>query len=170
MSVSKKDYTITIEDQEKEEDRSMNWFSNKVNNPHSPNKMKSLSPKNKLHNNNKVFTTLEIKRTISSEKIPENPLLPSFKRQTSSPLIQIPQNNNNNDPFSLNPGSKEKVSFKSFKIIKVLGSGAFGKVFLVLNFFIFLIHKINNNVYKLVGGGLYVFIKFVIIFVFCWIQ
>lgn len=138
LSISKKDYTITIEDQEKEEDRSMNWFSNRANNTSSPNKVKTLPPNIKT-TNNKVFNAVDIKRTTSSDKLPppehkENPFLPSLRRQTSTPLLstkEIKQEDELGGPISLENIEAEKVNFKSFKIIKVLGSGAFGKVFMV---------------------------------------
>ena len=66
----------------------------------------------------------------------ENPFLPSLKRQTSSPLLNMKEAKQEKEddfggPISLEHIEAEKVNFKSFKIIKVLGSGAFGKVFMV---------------------------------------
>lgn len=140
LSISKKDYTITIEDQEKEEDRSMNWFSNRANNANSPNKVKTLPPSIKSANS-KVFNAFDIKRTTSTDKLPpdnkENPFLPSLKRQTSSPILNTKETKQEKEeedlggPISLEHIEAEKINFKSFKIIKVLGSGAFGKVFMV---------------------------------------
>jgi hypothetical protein len=102
--------------------------------------VKTLKPKVAINSTN--CQASEVERTLSAEKAKggtdSNPFLPlpAIKRQTSSPLLPLPKypiELPNEDPFAaLNPGG-EKIGFKSFKIIKVLGSGAFGKVFMVRN-------------------------------------
>lgn len=134
LSIDQKEYVILIEDKEKEEDR--------INNDSNSNRIKILSPP-KNNAKNKVIQN-EIKRSSSQslekkdQQSPKNQSNINFmmKRQTSTPFIPPPLENEEKDTIKegdlagLNDVD-EKVHFKSFKIIKVLGSGAFGKVFMV---------------------------------------
>lgn len=106
--------------------------------------MKTLSPNGKA----KVVPDSETMKRSSSQyfdkKLNENTTNNFLKRQTSTPLIPPPPDNRdstdnlNEDEIkmTLDIQQEEKVNFKSFKILKVLGSGAFGKVFMVIFFFI----------------------------------
>ena len=133
LSVNKKDYTITIEDQEKEEDRLLAKTSIMMQNVTS-----KLPP---TFSNKKVTSNVEIKRSNSQKILDANVIQPEktmnpfeLRRKTSSPLLTTSDKTGEDEdiPANLN---EEKLCFKSFKIIKVLGSGAFGKVFMVIHFY-----------------------------------
>lgn len=132
LSINQKDYSIVIEDQEKAEDRAMNIFSNKVQTNNQNQNKKAASP---TDNNKKVHLLAEVKRSSSSshsEKKMQNNLNPFIMlKHPSNPLI--PERNEKSEELELPKNLvEEKICFKSFKIIKVLGSGAFGKVFMVI--------------------------------------
>ena len=88
--------------------------------------------------------TNESSKTLSFESISPPPEIKEEKPKTSPPkntlhyqAIQERVENHENQDFTevILPEEEEKINFKSFQILKIIGAGAFGKIFLVCLFF-----------------------------------
>lgn len=118
MSLSSRDKIIILEDKEKEEDRSLtNSLFNKNSSISNTQKLTLERSRSTKELANKGNQTLKKKTSLDSAKN-----LKEINGKNLQPNDELEVDLNFND---------DKITFKSFKILRVLGSGAFGKVFMV---------------------------------------